>query len=121
MTNVNNQDNRELKGLNKEHQQEIIFAVEEKLKTVYDPEFPLVDIFTMGLIYDIQVEPEEKECVVTMTFTTPACPMADMIMEMVKNATQEAVPGWDVEVVVSFEPMWTPKMIKDEDLQRMFE
>jgi len=96
-------------------------AIEEKLKTVYDPEFPLVDIFTLGLIYDIDVHETEKACIVTMTFTTPACPMADMIMEMVKNAVLEVVPEREVEIVISFEPMRTPKMIKDEDLQRMFE
>ena len=101
--------------------QELITTIEEQLKTVYDPEFPLVDVFTMGLIYDIQVEPEEKACIVTMTFTTPACPMADMIMAMVKNAVNEVIPDWEVEIVISFEPMWTPKMIKDTDLQRMFE
>jgi metal-sulfur cluster biosynthetic enzyme len=95
--------------------------IEEQLKMVYDPEFPLVDIFTMGLIYDIHVQEEEKVCVITMTFTTPACPMAEMMMEMVKNAALEAVPDWEVEVIVSFEPMRTPKMIKDKDLQRMFE
>jgi metal-sulfur cluster biosynthetic enzyme len=95
--------------------------IEEKLKTVYDPEFPLVDIFTMGLIYEITIDEEKKACIVTMTFTTPACPMADLLIEMVKNAVLEVVPHREVEVVVSFEPMWTPKMIKDEDLQRMFE
>ncbi|MDR0650964.1 MAG: metal-sulfur cluster assembly factor [Candidatus Peribacteria bacterium] len=94
--------------------------MEEKLKTVYDPEFPLVDIFTLGLIYDITIDEEKQVCIVTMTFTTPACPMAEMMMEMVKNAVLEAIPDWEVEVVVSFEPMWSPKMIKDEDLQRMF-
>ncbi|MDD2537451.1 MAG: metal-sulfur cluster assembly factor [Candidatus Absconditabacteria bacterium] len=100
---------------------ELISSVEEKLKTVYDPEFPLVDIFTMGLIYDIQVDVEEKIVVVTMTFTTPACPMADMLISMVEQATSEALPARGVEVVISFEPMRSPKMIKDEDLQRMFE
>jgi metal-sulfur cluster biosynthetic enzyme len=95
--------------------------IEEKLKTVYDPEFPLIDIFTMGLIYNVEINKEKKSCTVTMTFTTPTCPMAEMLMEMVKNAALEAIPEWEVEVVVSFEPMWTPKMIKDEDLQRMFE
>jgi metal-sulfur cluster biosynthetic enzyme len=94
--------------------------IEKKLKTVYDPEFPLVDIFTMGLIYAVQVNEETKSVTVTMTFTTPTCPMADMLMEMVKNAVREATPEWNVEVVVSFEPMWTPKLIKDTDLQRMF-
>lgn len=96
-------------------------AIEEKLKTVYDPEFPLVDIFTMGLIYDITVNEEEKACIITMTFTTPACPMADMIMEMVKNAVIEIIPDFDIEIAISFEPMRNPKMIKDTDLQRMFE
>ncbi|MDR2540811.1 MAG: metal-sulfur cluster assembly factor [Candidatus Peribacteria bacterium] len=107
------------------NQGEILHSVQddiiEKLKTVYDPEFPLVDIFTMGLIYDVKVDEEVKVCVITMTFTTPACPMADLLMEMVRNAVLEAVPTREVDVTVSFEPMWTPKMIKDEDLQRMFE
>ena len=104
-----------------ENKAEIKIAIEEKLKTVYDPEFPLIDLFTMGLIYDIDIHEKEKSCIITMTFTTPACPMADMIMEMVKNASLEVIPEREVEIVVSFEPMWTPKMIKDEDLQRMFE
>ena len=95
--------------------------IEEKLKTVYDPEFPLVDLFTMGLIYGIAVDEGKKACMVTMTFTTPACPMADLLMEMVKNAVLEVVAGREVEVVVSFDPMRTPSMIKDADLQRMFE
>ncbi|MDR0369866.1 MAG: metal-sulfur cluster assembly factor [Candidatus Peribacteria bacterium] len=103
------------------HHQHLISIIEEKLTTVYDPEFPLVDIFTMGLIYDVNVNEKEHVCIITMTFTTPACPMADMMMEMVKNAVLEAIPEWEVEVVVSFEPMWSPKMIKDTDLQRMFE
>jgi metal-sulfur cluster biosynthetic enzyme len=47
--------------------------------------------------------------------------MADMLMEMVRNAVLEAVPDFEVEIVITFEPMRTPKMIKDEDLQRMFE
>jgi metal-sulfur cluster biosynthetic enzyme len=103
-----------------ENNETIKQQIEEKLKTVYDPEFPLVDIFTMGLIYEVQADREIRSASVTMTFTTPACPMADMLIEMVKNATLEAVPDWNVEVIVSFEPLWTPAMIKDSDLQRMF-
>lgn len=99
----------------------LILAIEEKLKTVYDPEFPLVDMFTMGLIYAIQIDSEAKTCNVIMTFTTPACPMAEMIMEMVKNAVIEVIPDYEVEIIISFEPMWSPTMIKDTDLQRMFE
>ncbi len=96
-------------------------VIEQKLKTVYDPEFPLVDIYTLGLIYGIQTNEEKQVCVITMTFTTPACPMADLMIAMVKNAVLEVIPEWEVEVEISFEPMRNPKMIKDQDLQRMFE
>jgi metal-sulfur cluster biosynthetic enzyme len=91
-----------------------------KLKTVYDPEFPLVDMYTLGLIYDVKLFEENKVCDVTMTFTTPTCPMADMIMELVKNAVLDAIPEREVNIIVSFDPMWSPGMIKDPDLQKMF-
>ena len=104
------------KKQNKELEEKII----EKLKTVYDPEFPLVDMYTLGLIYDIELKDEDKICDVTMTFTTPTCPMADMIMELVKNAILDVIPEWEVNIIVSFEPMWNPSMIKDPDLQKMF-
>lgn len=95
-------------------------AIIERLKTVYDPEFPLVDIFTMGLIYDIKTDEKAEKCTIVMTFTTPTCPMADILIAMVKNATLEAVSHWEVDVEISFEPMRTPDMIRDEDLKRMF-
>ena len=104
------------KNQNKELEENII----QKLKTVYDPEFPLVDMYTLGLIYDINLNEKNKVCDVTMTFTTPTCPMADMIMELVKNAVLDVVPEREVNIVVSFDPMWDPSMIKDSDLQKMF-
>lgn len=100
---------------------EIKIAIEEKLKEVYDPEFPMVDIFTLGLIYWIEIFDEEMKIAVTMTFTTPACPMADMLEEMVKNAVLEILPEWEVGIIITFDPMWTIEMIKDKDLKRMFE
>ena len=104
------------KNQNKELEEKII----EKLKTVYDPEFPLVDMYTLGLIYVIDLKEKNKVCDVTMTFTTPTCPMADMIMELVKNAVLDVIPDREVNIIVSFEPMWDPSMIKDSDLQKMF-
>lgn len=56
-----------------------------------------------------------------MTFTTPFCPMADMIKEMIQNAILEVVPTFTVEIEVTFEPPRNQTMIKDKDLQRMFE
>ena len=104
------------KNQNKELEGKII----EKLKTVYDPEFPLVDMYTLGLIYGINLKEKNNICDIIMTFTTPTCPMADMIMELVKNAVLDVIPDWEVNIIVSFEPMWDPSMIKDPDLQKMF-
>jgi len=88
------------------------------LKTVYDPEVPILDIYSMGLIYEIWI----KEDMVTllMTLTSPACPMADMILEMAKNAITEKYPETEVIINLTFEPAWEPKMIKDEDIREMF-
>ena len=104
----------------KNQNNELYDKIIEKLKTVYDPEFPLVDMYTLGLIYDVLLDEEKKICDLTMTFTTPTCPMADTIMELVKNAVLNVIPEWEVNIIVSFEPMRNPNMIKDPDLQKMF-
>ena len=93
----------------------------EKLKEVYDPEFPIVDIYTLGLIYDVSVNLEKESANILLTFTTPACPLADMIEEMVKNAVLEAVPGYQVDIEITFDPMWSMDSIRDPDVRRMFE
>jgi len=95
--------------------------IEAKLKTVYDPEFPMVDIYTLWLIYKVDVDDTKKLVNILMTFTTPFCPMADMIKEMIKNTVLEVVPDFTVEIAVTFEPPRNQTMIKDKDLQRMFE
>ncbi|EKD25116.1 MAG: fes assembly suf system protein [uncultured bacterium (gcode 4)] len=97
-----------------------VHLIEEKLKTVYDPEFPMIDIYTLWLIYDVKFLPKEKKVHILMTFTTPFCPMADMLQEMIKNAVLEVVPDATVDLEITFEPTWTQAMIKDPDLQRMF-
>jgi metal-sulfur cluster biosynthetic enzyme len=99
----------------------MIALIEKQLQTVFDPEFPVIDIYTLGLIYDVSISDKNQVIHVLMTFTTPACPMGDMIEQMVKNAITDVYPGREVDVEITFEPMRTPKMIKDEDLQRMFE
>lgn len=95
--------------------------IRQSLQTVYDPDFPLVDIYTLWLIYDVQVFEDEEKVEVLMSFTTPACPMADYLLASVKNAVLLIVPDREVFVDVTFDPMRNPKMIRDEDLQRMFE
>lgn len=101
--------------------QSLVTQIENKLKTVYDPEFPMVDIFTLGLIYKVEADEKKKQVQILMTFTTPACPMAEMIQELITNAILEVVPDFHVNIEITFDPMRTYNMIKDEDLKRMFE
>ena len=56
-----------------------------------------------------------------MTLTTPACPSADLIMSMTKQAILDEYPNDEVILELTFEPLGHPNMIKDEDLKRMFE
>ena len=82
----------------------------EAIKTVYDPEIP-VNIYEMGLIYDIQIEGDNVD--VKMTLTSPACPVAGILPEEVRSKV-EGVPGVesaDVEVV--WDPEWNPSMMSE--------
>jgi metal-sulfur cluster biosynthetic enzyme len=55
-----------------------------------------------------------------MTYTTPACPDGELMQQMIINQLQWSLPTYETIIVLTFEPMWTIKNIKDEDLQRMF-
>lgn len=84
-----------------EFQQPII----DVIKTVYDPEIP-VDIYELGLIYDIQVDADQK-ALVKMTLTSPACPSAQQIPQEVRYKVK-AVPGIaDAWVEIVWEPPWS--------------
>jgi FeS assembly SUF system protein len=76
----------------------------EVIKTVYDPEIP-VDIYELGLIYDIAVDAERKARI-TMTLTSPACPSAQQLPSEVRYKVK-AVPGiTDASVEIVWEPPW---------------
>ena len=93
----------------------------QQLKQVYDPEFPIVDVWTLGMIYNIDVDEESKKVYILMTLTSPMCPLKDVIVEMVKNSILEKLSDWQVEVELTFDPLWNPSMIKDENIRKMFE
>lgn len=90
----------------------------ECLKTVYDPEFPMVDLYTLGLIYDVKLDNNKVN--ITMTYTTIACPLWDMLQQLVKNAILEKYPTYEINIEITFEPMRNPSMIKDNDIQKLF-
>lgn len=103
------------------HIQEMFSTIQAQLEKVYDPEFPVIDIWTLGLIYDVTINEDDNLIHLLMTFTTPQCPMADVIETMTKNAVIEVYPDREVALEITFDPLRSPAMIRDEDLQRMFE
>lgn len=87
-------------------------AVVEALKSVYDPEIP-VDIYELGLIYDVDIS-EDGDAVVTMTLTTPHCPVAESLPNEVELRVL-SVPGIrDAEVKLVWDPPWDPSKMSDE-------
>ena len=87
-------------------------AVVEVLKSVYDPEIP-VDIYELGLIYDVEIS-EDGDATITMTLTTPHCPVAESLPNEVELRVL-SVPGIrDAVVNLVWDPPWDPSKMSDE-------
>jgi FeS assembly SUF system protein len=82
------------------------------LKTVYDPEIP-VDIYELGLIYDVQVS-EDGVAKIIMTLTTPNCPVAESMPQEVKDKVKTVEGITEVDLDLTFEPMWNKDMMSEE-------
>ncbi len=80
------------------------------LKTVYDPEIP-VNIWDMGLVYDIDIAKDAVN--IKMTFTSPTCPMMEDILNQVKNAVMKVVAPVAVNVELVWEPAWDLSRMSD--------
>ena len=87
-----------------------------KLSQVKDPELG-INIVDLGLVYEINVKEKEKDkpqdISIKMTFTTPACPMMNHILQQVKERLDE-IDDADIEVDIVFEPLWTPERMSKE-------
>jgi len=84
--------------------------IEDVIKTIYDPEIP-VDIYALGLIYDIRID--GKSVKILMTLTSPNCPAAQSLPAEVREKTL-ALPGVEeagVEIV--WDPPWGPEMMSE--------
>jgi FeS assembly SUF system protein len=87
-------------------------AVIDALKEIYDPEIP-VNIYDLGLIYGVEVS-EGSHVAVTMTLTTPHCPVAESMPGEVELRVG-SVPGVGVaEVNLVWDPPWDPQKMSDE-------
>lgn len=84
----------------------------EAIKQVYDPEIP-VDVFELGLIYDIKVFPVNNVYIL-MTLTSPACPSAEEIPGEVEAKIREIEGVSDVSVELTFDPPYSQEMMSEE-------
>ena len=85
-------------------------AIINEIKKVYDPEVP-VNIWDLGLIYDISIN--HDSVVIEMTFTSPTCPMMEDILSQVKSNVESVVNGKTVEVKLVWEPAWDLSRMSD--------
>jgi FeS assembly SUF system protein len=82
------------------------------LKTIFDPEIP-VDIYELGLIYDVFVN-EDHEVKILMTLTTPNCPVAETLPVEVEEKVKSINEVNDAEVEITFDPPWTQDLMSEE-------
>lgn len=92
--------------------QPLYAAVIAAIREVYDPEIP-VNVYDLGLIYELTIS-KAHEVFILMTFTAPNCPMADEVINEVKQ-TVEDVPGIaKCNIELTFEPAWDRSMLSEE-------
>lgn len=84
----------------------------ERLKDVFDPEIP-VNIYDLGLIYNVDVDDEDKASII-MTLTAPGCPVADILVEDVRQAALAVDSIKQADVELTFEPPWDKSMMSEE-------
>ena len=84
----------------------------EALKKVFDPEIP-VNIYDLGLIYNIEII-ANFDVIVTMTLTTPNCPVAKEMPSMVSNAIKNLEGFKSASINIVWEPPWTKDMMSED-------
>ena len=83
----------------------------EILKKVYDPEIQL-DIWSLGLVYNVEVEGSKIK--ILMTFTSPMCPYGPALLDDVRRQVSAIDGVGEVEVEITFTPVWGPEKMTEE-------
>ncbi len=94
---------------------EIKEQIIKHISKVYDPEIP-ADIYNLGLIYDIRLEQKNNyiHAEIDMTLTSPACPVADSLLEQVRYVVLAVDLVDEVKVNLVFNPPWDPSMMSED-------
>ena len=85
----------------------------ENLKQVYDPEIS-INIYDLGLIYNIEIDQKEREVKITHTLTSAFCPFADSIVEDIYSAGIKSTGAMHSEVIPTFAPPYTMESVPEE-------
>jgi len=90
------------------------------LKNVFDPEIP-VNVFDLGLIYEIHFKEVKNylHCEIIMTLTSPACPVAESLVEQVKYVSLAVDEIDEAYVNLTFSPPWSQDMVSEEGKELM--
>ena len=96
---------------------EVLRQTNELLKQIIDPEIG-VNIVDLGLVYELSLS-EDKEIKVTMTLTTPGCPMSNTITSNVTQLLTHHLPEYTVKVDLVWFPAWEPEMITEEGQRQL--
>ena len=81
-----------------------------EIRKIYDPELP-VNIYELGLIYDVQVD--DKKAKIKMTLTTPNCPVAESLPKEVKDSAMQVKGIEDVDLELVWDPPWNKDMMSE--------
>lgn len=87
-------------------------------KQCFDPEIP-VNIWDLGLIYDIELEEATETVKIRMTLTSQHCPAAQSMPDDLKKKILATQKAKDAKVEVVFEPLWTPERISEEGKMKL--
>ena len=90
----------------------------EELRKVIDPELH-VNIVALGLIYDVAIEQDLGKVVITMTLTTPGCPLSMVFEEWIPAAVKNIEEVKDVTMKLVWEPPWDPDTMTDDAKELM--
>src|SRR3989338_5021498 len=88
------------------------------IKQCYDPEIP-VNVYDLGLIYDIQIDEPGSSVQVTMSLTTQGCPSAQQIPSQIEEMVRSNLNVKNVKATVVWDPPWTPERITPEGKKRL--
>ena len=83
----------------------------KEVKKIYDPEIP-VNIYELGLIYNIQVN-DDRKVNIEMTLTSPNCPVAESLPNMVKENILKVEGVEDVDLKLVWDPPWTKEKMSE--------